>query len=499
MNRFPRVIALVAGLASATGFAPLAFWPVTLIAIAVFVHLVASAPTARTAFGRGWLFGVGHFTLGLNWIAHAFVFQDAMPHWLGYLAVVVLSVYLAVFPAVAGLVAYRMNAASRWQGGFALAAAWVMTEYLRATLFSGFAWDPLGAIWVGTPVASLAILIGTYGLSGLAVLFACMLCLLVRREWLGALRLAAPVALLTLVAVATRSSVPPSVRVATPVVRLVQHNTSQAERHDENHDELSVEALERLTGTPGNVPRLILWPEGAVPFFLEEERFSRDRLARLLGPRDILLTGGDSLIYDRAGNVTAARNSVFAMRTGGDIVSRYDKAHLVPYGEYLPMRSILSAIGLSRLVPGDLDFLAGPGPGTLELPGLGRVGVQICYEITFSGQVLDRANRPDFIFNPSTDAWFGAWGPPQHLAQARLRAIEEGLPVLRSTPTGISAVIDADGRVLHALPRNRAGYIQSNIPRPHAPTAFALCGNMLPLLFALVLALLAVAPRLRRR
>ena len=122
------------------------------------------------------------------------------------------------------------------------------------------------------------------------------------------------------------------------------------------------------------------------------------------------------------------------------------------------------AIGLSRLAPGDLDFLDGPGPRTLDLPGFGRAGLQVCYEIIFSGEVVDRANRPDFIFNPSNDAWFGAWGPPQHLAQARLRALEEGLPVIRATPTGISAVIDADGRLLHSLPLGTAGAIDARLP-----------------------------------
>src|SRR3546814_8685163 len=132
----------------------------------------------------------------------------------------------------------------------------------------------------------------------------------------------------------------------------------------------------------------------------------------------------------------------------GRILGRYDKAHLVPYGEYLPARPILSRLGLSRLAPGSVDFGSGPGPHTLALPLVGEVGFQVCYEIIFSGHVVDPANRPAFIFNPSNDAWFGHWGPPQHLAQARMRALEEGLPVLRSTPTGISAVIAADGRLL---------------------------------------------------
>ncbi len=146
---------------------------------------------------------------------------------------------------------------------------------------------------------------------------------------------------------------------------------------------------------------------------------------------------------------------------------------------------------------GDIDFIPGPGPRTLEIPGFGKAGVQICYEIVFSGQVVDARHRPDFLFNPSNDAWFGAWGPPQHLAQARMRAIEEGLPILRATPTGISAVIDADGRLVATVPHRRAGAIEVPLPPPHPPTLFARLGNLLSFLVAG--ALLAFAVALARR
>jgi apolipoprotein N-acyltransferase len=150
---------------------------------------------------------------------------------------------------------------------------------------------------------------------------------------------------------------------------------------------------------------------------------------------------------------------------------------------------------LSRLAPGEVDFQPGPGPRTVALSDWGKVGFQLCYEIIFSGEVVDRRNRPDFIFNPSNDAWFGAWGPPQHLAQARLRAAEEGLPVIRSTPTGISALIDARGRVVKSLPWRTAGYFDAALPPPAShPTLFARLGNLIPLLigFALVIAAIAL-------
>ena len=280
-----------------------------------------------------------------------------------------------------------------------------------------------------------------------------------------------------------------------PVLRVVQPNIGQQDKHVAAFDALNFRKLEEMTGAPSAEPRLILWPEAAVPEYLEEDPGARARLATLLGPKDMLLTGGVALEYDRDGQLVGARNSVFAMTPQGKLTGRYDKAHLVPYGEYLPKRPILSAIGLSRLVPGDIDFWPGPGPGTLDIPGFGKVGLQICYEIIFSGHVVDAKNRPNFIFNPSNDAWFGSWGPPQHLAQARLRAMEEGLPVVRSTPTGISAVINAQGRIVAALPFQKAGAIEVVLPPAAAPTPFAKYGNLLPMALALLLIALAIATR----
>jgi apolipoprotein N-acyltransferase len=288
-------------------------------------------------------------------------------------------------------------------------------------------------------------------------------------------------------------------------VRVVQPNIGQENKWKEGFQEHNFALLERLSRTADKRPRLLLWPEAAVtdPLqnelvylrFVREAQALREEVGSLLGPRDLLLTGGVTWRAKDGTDVTSATNSVFAMNVQGRILGRYDKAHLVPYGEYLPARPILSRIGLSRLAPGSVDFDSGPGPQTLKLPLVGRVGLQLCYEMIFSGEVVDRKNRPAFIFNPSNDAWFGRWGPPQHLAQARLRALEEGLPVLRSTPTGISAVVDAEGRVLHSLPWRTAGVIDAELPAPKPPTLFAKLGNVLPFIFAVLLAAIAIAVR----
>jgi apolipoprotein N-acyltransferase len=217
----------------------------------------------------------------------------------------------------------------------------------------------------------------------------------------------------------------------------------------------------------------------------------------VIGPQSTLLTGVVNLNIgtrpDGLPGAVSARNSVMAINGAGDIIGGYDKAHLVPYGEYLPMRPLLEPLGLSRLVAGSIDYLPGPGPRTLDLDEHGKAGVMICYEIVFSGAVADRANRPDYIFNPSNDGWFGTWGPPQHLAQARMRAIEEGLPVLRSTTTGISAVIGPEGTVRGSIGMGKADKLEGLVPPAHAPTLFAAWGHGLTLAWAAFLLLLGVA------
>jgi len=490
----PKLIALIAGAVAATGFAPLSLWPLTLVALALLVRLVADAPDARGAFVRGWLFGLAQFSVGLNWIAHAFTFQDKMPPALGYPAVVLLSVYLAVYPGLAALAAWTLRR-SPAALGLGLAAAWIATEGLRATMFTGFAWNPVAAIWLPVlPVARETVWIGTYGLSGLTVLAAAGLAFAWRRPAL--LALVAPLFLLALPHIA-----PGPAPANGPQVRIVQPNISQEEKYD---PDLLIPNLGRIaaaSGAPAAAPRLLLWPEAAIDngLALAEDPLLRAALARRLGPDDVLLTGGAAFEYDASGRIVGARNSVFAMDAAGVITGRYDKAHLVPYGEYLPMRTLMEPIGLARLVPGDLDFWPGPGPRSFAVPGFGSVGFQICYEIIFSGEVVDPRQRPAFLFNPSNDAWFGSWGPPQHLAQARLRAIEEGLPVLRSTPTGISALVSPHGDLIAALPLGTAGVIDARVPAPLPPTLFARFGNHLPAALALVLAAFAVVMRRRAR
>ena len=521
LSRTPRLLAPLLGAAAACAFQPLGLWPLALLALALLIELIARAPSARRAALIGWLFGLGHFSLGNNWIATAFTYQAKMPPWLGWVAVLGLAAFLAIYPALAALGAWLIGRRNYGALVLATAGSWIVSEWLRSWVFTGFAWNPLAAIAVGSidhaGLAGLAPWLGTYALSGLVVILAGAWLVAAKRglpDWRGAALVLGPV-LLFLSPLRTVSLTEPDSR--SLVVTLVQPGIDQTVLNDPAMFETNFGKLAALSAPrePGR-RRLLLWPESGVPDYLREgypERYyldnygadpvlARRRLGTVAGAGGMLLSGTTDLeigTVDGRERAVGARNSVTALDQTGAIRGSYAKAHLVPGGEYLPLRALLTPLGLARLVPGDIDFWPGPGPRTIDLGPWGRAGVQVCYEIIFSGQVVDRANRPQFLFNPSNDGWFGAWGPPQHLAQARLRAIEEGLPVLRATTTGISAVIDARGRVLDSLPQQQAGRIDLTLPDPLPPTLFARLGNLLGLGWAAVLLVLsAVASRHRR-
>lgn len=505
LDRYPRIAALACGLVAATGFQPLSLWPLGIFGIAGLAWLVFRAPTAKHAALIGWLFGVSHFTLANNWIATAFTFQAEMPAVLGWAAVPLLSLYLAVFPAIGCALARKLGSRSALTA-FApmLGAGWIVGEWLRSWVFTGYAWAPLSMMLVGPferPGAAMALpLTGTYALSGLLVTLAALVlaAAMSRRFAVSAALLALPLAAMLWPA--------PAARPGTLPFTLVQPNLKQTEINDESRFEAQFRTLQALSSPRAATPRrLILWPESAVPDFLEpgypqiyydqstagrDPAFARARIAQAGGDGTMVLAGTVNLRLGAEGNVTTATgayNSVLAIGPQGRIAGRYDKAHLVPYGEYLPMRGLLEPLGLSRLVAGSLDFIAGPGARTIDLGPWGKAGMQICYEIVFSGEVVDPSRRPDYIFNPSNDGWFGLWGPPQHLAQARMRAIEEGLPVLRATTTGISAVIDANGVVRQHIGKGMAARIDGVVPKALTPTPFARLGVRLTAIWAILL------------
>lgn len=512
--------ALGIGLAGALGFQPYGLWPLALLSVGLLALLVLRADSLKQAIWLGWLFGWAHFTFGNSWIATAFTYQAEMPAILGWAAVPLLAIYLGLYPALAaGAAKLAVRGGQHWPFALVFAGAWIVAEWLRSWVFTGYPWNPLAMALLGPfdrpGLAAIAPVMGTYALSGFAALLGAAVVLLIAEH-----RIRVAMLVSALLAVGMYWPAPAAREGTLPVTivhpDIAQPDIANATLYETNFRKLA--ALSPRGSEQGDSLRLVLWPEAGLADYLHDgypQRYydattalgsadlARRRIGRVIGAGSIVLTGAVDLEIgpDETGFVRAlgARNAVTALSAEGDILASYAKARLVPYGEYLPMRELLEPIGLSRLVAGSIDFWPGPGQQTLDLGDYGTASPQVCYEIIFSGRVADRANRPDYIVNPSSEGWFGANGPPQFLAQSRMRAIEEGLPVLRATNRGYSAVIDTRGVVQDYLPPTMAGRIDARIPPAAPPTVFARLGNVLGLVWAGIFILAAVIAMRRAR
>ncbi len=486
-------LAVAFGAGSALALPPVHAIPMLWVAFPGLVWLVDGARHDRGAFAAGWWFGFGHFSAGLYWISYALLVDPVRFGWMVPFAVFGLGGLFAVFPGLAAYGARRLAspgvARVLW-----LAAAWTFFEWVRSWLFTGFPWNLIGSVWLPVlPVVQFAAVAGTYGLGLLTVTAAAMPAVLVRPS--RAHRRAVAASLAALVAVglwgAWRLPTGPMPTVPGVRLRLVQANIPQTLKWK---PEMRLEHLREnlaLSLSPG-FDRLtdVIWPETAAPSFLAQDPAARQALARAVPPGGLLIAG-TARGTDPGVQPFHIWNSLQALDGAGRIVATYDKAHLVPFGEYVPLRGILP---LAKLTAGGTDFTAGKGPATVDLPGLPPVSPLICYEVIFPGAVVDARHRPDWMVNITNDGWFGlSAGPYQHFAAARLRAVEEGLPLVRAANTGISAVVDPYGRVVAELPLGRKGIVDSKLPQPILSTLYARLGNSIVFTFLALVAALATA------
>ncbi|EKE78366.1 apolipoprotein N-acyltransferase [Oceanibaculum indicum] len=492
-------LAVLLGAGAALALPPFHILPLLWVAFPVLLWQIEGCATRRQAFALGWCFGLGFFVAGLYWIANALTVDTARFWWLMPLAAVGLPALLAFFTALVVLAVHLL----RLRGlalvlGFAL--FWLIAEYLRGHILTGFPWNLLGYAWAPSgAMLQLAALTGIYGLSFVTVLAACLPAARSR----GAM--AAAVALLVLVwgggavrLAGAPAADDPAMRVEGVVLRLVQATIPQYEKwaglnpreHLIRHLELSARPA------PGPRPTHVLWPETAVPYLLSEDIQARAVVGRVAPDGGAVLTGAVR-VERPAGELPRYWNSLHAVGPGGLIQATYDKAHLVPFGEYVPMRDIF---GFLPAVATSLDFQRGPGPRSIQVPGLPPVSPLICYEAIFPGAVADPDDRPGWLLNVTNDGWYGfSTGPFQHFQIARLRAIEEGLPLVRVANTGISGVVDSYGRVTARLGLEETGFLDVALPTALPPTPYARWGDA-PLagLVLLLAGLLAVRLRVGR-
>lgn len=505
--RRPEGQAVLAGLLLASGQAPLGAWPLALGGLGWALALVSSRPGPRAAARCAFLAGLGYFAAVMAWLVEPF-FVDPWRHgWMAPLALAAMAGGLAAFWAGAAWGAARLVPG----GAVALGLALVLAEALRGVVLGGLPWGEIGQALVGTPHMQLAALTGPHGLTALMVLAAALPVAGARAGWpLGrpfsrrrgaalGLGLSALLLLGTGLWGATRPELPPAQDVA---VRLVQPNAAQ---HLKWRPEMARVFFERqlaLTAAPPPAgsppPDLVVWPESAIAWPLGAESGTAEAaLAEIAAAAP----GGAPValgVLRYAG--AQARNALVVVDATGTQAALYDKVRLVPFGEVMPLGGLAARLGLRGLAAAAeaRSFAPGPAPALLATGAAGRAQPLICYEAIFPGFVRAAPARPDYLLQITNDAWFGTFsGPYQHLAQARLRAVEQGLALVRAANTGVSAVIDARGQVVAALPLGVAGALDAALPAALPATPFARFGPA-PLL-ALVVGLFAtLALRARR-
>lgn len=503
-----------AGAVSALAMAPFHAWPVLLITFPVLMWLidgcivdrcgrsVVTSPTSWRRLGAaasvGWCFGFGYFLAGLYWVGAAFLVEADRFAWLLPLAVTSMPAGLALFFGLGGALA-----AILWRPGpariVALALGFSVAEWLRGHVLTGFPWNTIGyALTSGEAMMQWSSVVGVYGLTLIAMLvFASPAAIwgaapAIAKGPTG--RLALPILMLAVLAGGLawghlRLSQASSPAVEGVRLRIVQPNIAQSEKwKPENRIQIFQQYLElSRNGSSGGSAGLagishLIWPESAVPFLLADESEALAEVARLLPPGTTLITGAARAEADLRADGTVRRrriyNSLFVMDERARILTSYDKVRLVPFGEYLPLQGVLESIGLEQLTRVRGGFATGAKPRLLAPPGAPPFAPLICYEIIFPGAVLAPGTAPRWLLNVTNDAWFGSsTGPYQHLHQARVRAVEEGLPLVRAANTGISAVIDPYGRIAAEIPLNGKGAIDSALPGAPVVTPYARYGR----------------------
>ncbi len=500
-------IAAILGLASATALPPLYVLPVLIIALSGLFLLIESSHRPRGAFAVGWFFGFGHCIGSFYWIGNAFLVEAERFAWLMPLAVGGLCMGMALYPALACYAArYWSQRQSRSRLWIALIGFWVIAEWIRGHALTGFPWNPIGHVlaWSDSLIQSAAIT-GIWGISLLVMACATAPALLItgpggKRTYRWPFMVAYAALAISAISGGLRlggadqkadpGSHPPDNPAKPAQIRLVQPNIPQAEKWQPEWRQrnialhLDLSQTVRRSDQPNNQIDAVIWPETAFPYLI-------DTMTTAIPLFDHTEFAAHWLIFGGVRTDTSARgnrrilNSVLAIGREGNIAATYDKTRLVPFGEYVPLEDWL---GIGTLTTGG-GFSSGPGLKTLTLPGLPAFSPLICYEVIFPRTVLDPEKRPQWLLNITNDAWFGmSSGPYQHLISARLRAVEEGLPLARAANTGISAMIDSYGRIIAQLPLGQRGILDAQLPPPLSETLYARLGDWV--ILALIVALI---------
>ena len=495
-----RFVAILAGAVAALALPPMHALPLLIPGFCVLVWMLAAQPSRRAAFMLGFWFGFGHHVAGLYWLAWPMTLDLARFGWMIPFAVFGLSALLALFTGASTLAAHVAGGRGLRQIVY-LAVAWAGFEWLRGFVLTGFPWNLIATGWVffDLPVQAASV-IGPYGLSLVTILIVALPAVWwIRRPGRRAASVASLALLLALIAFGWARLPGGDAPVLREVrLRIVQGHVPQALKWARSARERFFNLYVELSRQPGfDRVTHVIWPETAIHYRFETGvrslaiDGSRLRRIRRAVPANGSLIAG--MVRDDG---QRAWNSVQAVDATGKVIATYDKHHLVPFGEYVPLRGVLKSLGVERIAHGRFDFTPGPGPRTVTIPGAPGFSPLICYEAIFPHETVG-AKRPGWLLNVTNDAWFGTTsGPYQHLAAARLRAVEQGLPLVRAANTGISVVTDPYGRVVVRLGLGERGIIDSQLPAAlPQPPLYARFGDWVLLALSLLVVFLAQIPR----
>lgn len=481
----------VLGALAALGQAPWNLWPLTFLALAVVYGLYTHAPDWRRAASIGFWSGAGYFALSLSWIVEPF-FVDIVRHgWLAPFAILGVSFGFAIFWALSLGVARALGG-----GALAWIGAFTAFEALRGWLMTGFPWAQVGHVLISTPWLYWSSWAGALGLILLVLVGASAIWnIFAGRRLIGG----ATVLALACLFVAGAGLTPPPTTADqmadAPIVRLIQPNAPQHEKWDPDKIQGFYDRQVAFTAEPGENgrPDMVIWPETALPVLLNHAEETLAAIATAAQGSEVVL-GLRRLEGDRI------FNSLIFMDREGKLAGLYDKHHLVPFGEFMPLGGLLAKFGIKGLAAETgAGFSSGPGAQVLEMGSIGKALPLICYEGVFARNILSAPERPNVLLMITNDAWFGkVSGPYQHLAKARLRSVEQGLPMVRAANTGVSAVIDGAGHILVEIPLGKAGWIDAPLPPALAATPYSRLGDMPFVALALLLCAIGAATRARR-
>jgi apolipoprotein N-acyltransferase len=498
------LLAVLLGAGVAFSFPPWHLWPLLVIGFSGYFALLQSNPKQLGALWLGWSFGFGYFLVGVHWVGYAFLVDAERFGWMMPGAVVLLAAGLALFSAGAAWLAHALTPAG-WPRLFGFAASWGVAEWLRGTLFGGFPWHNLGFTWtIDLALLQAVSVIGALSSGVLTVLAVSLPALLIWPPVSGRGRVGLATAGCVVALIGTwiwgqhRLESAPQDHHPGIYLRIVQGAIPQELKWKRELRDAHLGTYLSLSRQTSRTPvDLVIWPESATPFLLERDLARLKRIIAQLAPGQRLITGTPRVARTQGGT-RRLYNGVIALDSSGLRLADYNKVHLVPFGEYLPFRDILARVGLDKLAPGAVDYSAGQNSSLIELDGIPVFRPLVCYEILFPREIV-AGGRPDWLLNLTNDAWFGLGaGPAQHLEIARVRAVEQGLPLVRAANTGISAIIDAYGRTQAQLPLQQSGVVDGRLPANRPATVFSQFGN--GPFWALVIAFLAIGagPKLAR-